>query len=316
MAANQPWASFCISTFKRPDFLKAQLASLLQQQFPDFEIVVSDNDPEGSADAVANAFGDQRIRYFHNVGNLGMIRSFNKSIERARGEYVVMVTDDDPVATSFLEQVHQLVSAHPGYTLYGGFHRVATAAGALELIPASQCMAEILDPRKTANLLWSSCLLQREAVLAVGCIPDYGSPHLADHALLTLTACRGGAVVVNNMYSSLSSHDNNFSKFNFDYYLKGCTGFYATMTGIALPGNPQLNHQVLLRHLGTWLIANMFNLKRYYTRTRFDPAVLAAIDDCARQILALPYMKRFATRYFLKERIYRVKKYFWTRKKQ
>lgn len=289
---------------------------MLQQSFTDLEIVVSDNDPEGSAAAVASAFNDPRISYFHNAENLGMIRSFNKSVERASGEFVVMVTDDDPVQTGFLQEMRRLVEAHPGYTLYGGFSRVGTAEGAMELIPADKCFAEILDPRKTANLLWSSCLQQRASVLAVGCIPDYGSPHLADHALLTLTACRGGAVVVNTMYSSLSSHDNNFSKFNFDYYLKGCIGFHATMTAAPLPGNQQQNRKVLYRHLGTWLIGNMFNLKKYYTRTRFDPAVLAAIDNCASQILALSYMKRFAARYYLKEAVYRVKKYLWTRNKQ
>jgi glycosyltransferase involved in cell wall biosynthesis len=39
------WVSFCISTFKRPEFLRVQLALLLRQTYPHFEIVISDNDP-------------------------------------------------------------------------------------------------------------------------------------------------------------------------------------------------------------------------------------------------------------------------------
>ena len=83
----QPWVSFCMSTFKRPALLKTQLSSLLQQTLKDFEIVVSDNDPDSSAREVVSEFNDNRVKYFSNKENLGMINSFNKSIERSLGEF-------------------------------------------------------------------------------------------------------------------------------------------------------------------------------------------------------------------------------------
>jgi len=45
---QKPWVSFCMSTYKRPEFLRKQIEGILQQTFTDFEIVISDNDPEGS----------------------------------------------------------------------------------------------------------------------------------------------------------------------------------------------------------------------------------------------------------------------------
>ncbi len=100
--STKAWVSFCISTYKRPELLKQQLALLLTQTFKDFDIVVSDNDPEASANSVCQSLNDNRIRYFHNHDNLGMIKSFNKSIERAETDYIVMVTDDDPIQPEFL----------------------------------------------------------------------------------------------------------------------------------------------------------------------------------------------------------------------
>ena len=58
---KKPWVSFCMSTFKRPVFLKDTIQTILQQSFTDFEIIVSDNDPEQSAEAVVKEINEPRI---------------------------------------------------------------------------------------------------------------------------------------------------------------------------------------------------------------------------------------------------------------
>ncbi|HEY0433082.1 MAG TPA: glycosyltransferase, partial [Chitinophagaceae bacterium] len=89
--STQPWASFCMSTYKRPQFLRKQLDSLLRQTFPGFQIIISDNDPEASGQGVVDAFNDARIIYQCNGENLGMVKSFNRSLQRAQSEFVVMI---------------------------------------------------------------------------------------------------------------------------------------------------------------------------------------------------------------------------------
>lgn len=68
----------------------------------------------------------------------------------------------------------------------------------------------MLNPDKTPSILWSSCVLKKEDVLRIGKMPDYGSTHLADHALIAMVGSINGGVIINKMYSSLSSHDSNF----------------------------------------------------------------------------------------------------------
>jgi glycosyltransferase involved in cell wall biosynthesis len=307
---SAPWVSFCISTFKRPVILRKQLKLLLSQTFEHFEIVVSDNDPEASARIVAEEMNDSRLRYFHNTENLGMIKSFNKSIERARTEFIVMVTDDDPVEQNFLETMYKIHTTYPGFSLYGGFLRKDKKQGELEIISSENFCIELLDPDKTINLLWSSTVIKRLDALSSGLIPDYGSPHLADHAFLAVVGSQNGAIILNKMFSTLSSHDSNFSKFNFQYYVKGCSGFYKFMNEFACSmKNENEIHKVILKHLGCWFITNFFSLKKYFSITKKEPLTIDSINKCAREILELSFMKRFRFRFFLKNFIFLVKKH-------
>ena len=62
----KPLISFCISTFNRETFLREQIQLLLKQTFTDFDIVISDNDPQGSALKAVEKFNNPKIKYFSN----------------------------------------------------------------------------------------------------------------------------------------------------------------------------------------------------------------------------------------------------------
>jgi glycosyltransferase involved in cell wall biosynthesis len=300
----QPWVSFCMTTYKRPEFLKEQLLSLLTQTFRNFEIIISDNDPEISGEKIVKEVDDCRIKYFPNGANIGMISSFNKSIERSRGEFIVMVTDDDPVEPEFLTEMKCMVEQHNNYAVYGGFLFSGIAYGKKVIIPAERFIQQILDPSKTTWLLWSSCMIRRE-ILMIRKIPDYGSPHLADHAMIALAGSHGGGLILNKKFSSLTSHQSNFSKFNFEYYVHGCKGFYEAFKDGTEWGQ---NEKVVRKHLYHWFIANIFNLKRYYTVSAPNLEMLRQVDKCAHQILEFDFMRGISFRYNLKKIIFAIKR--------
>jgi glycosyltransferase involved in cell wall biosynthesis len=303
--SSKPWVSFCISTYKRPGLLAKQLALLAGQTERDFEVVISDNDPEGSAEKVVAELLDQRFKYWNNGVDLGMIRSFNRSIDRATTEYIVMVTDDDPVDPEFLATFKPIIQANKGYSIYCGFARKGKEKSEVEVIGGSNFFDEILDPDKTPNLLWSSAIVSREDALRTGLIPDYGSPHLADHAFLAKVGSVRGGIVMNKMFSNLSSHKSNFSKSNLSYYVSGCQGFYEAMTeDSTLTGR---NHKAIMKHLRKWFIANFFNLRKYFFVTEYNMEKIDELDRAARQILEYPPMKPFRLHYLVKKAIFYIK---------
>lgn len=306
---NMPWVSFCISTYKRPLLLKQQLESILRQTFLNFEIVISDNDPDRSAEAVVNLIADPRLKYFPNTENLGMMKSFNKSIERSVAEFVITITDDDPVVQDMLEVFFNLINNYPGYGIYVGCSRVGKKEGEIEIFDNKNFLFQILSPALTDNLLWSSCIIKKNVLLDIGGIPDYGSPHLADHAMIALCGTINGGVLINKMYSELTAHDNNFSKGNIHLYYISCIQFYDLITKNAKQELYIINGEnALIQHLDRWFLVAMFSLKKYFTYYRKEAVTISQIALESKKILHLSFMKHLRVRFYLKLLIFNLKK--------
>jgi glycosyltransferase involved in cell wall biosynthesis len=289
---GQAWVSFCISTYKRPSFLKRQLISLSQQTIPNFDVVVCDNDPEASAEGIVKEFNDKRFFYYHNERNLGMILSFNRAIEKATTPYIVMLTDDDHVDTNMLKEFKSIINLHPGYPAYLGCKRKNVLSKKVKIFDKENYAFQLLDPGKTETILWSSCILEAAIVKRFGGIPDFGSPHFADHALLVLCGKNRGGVFINKVYGSLASHDQNFSKGHFDLYYKGCAGFYQFVTSnFDISSYKKNGVNALEKHLHNWFLNNYFILKKYFTYKKYNHETLQDIDDFSHKIMSLSFMK-------------------------
>jgi glycosyltransferase involved in cell wall biosynthesis len=147
-----PLISFCLTTYKRGAVLKETLESIQRQDFEDFEVIVSDNDVEESGRPVLVKMNDARFKYFANGGNLGMKPSFNKSLERSSGKYIVMMADDDPVYFDMASTLVRLSEKYPDYGMYmGGCDWFCTNAEIAKLyklnIGSNSCLSNSHDSK-------------------------------------------------------------------------------------------------------------------------------------------------------------------------
>jgi GT2 family glycosyltransferase len=85
--------SAIVITYKRPDDLNATLANLQNQDRPPDEIVVVDNDPQGSG-REAERVNDPEVRYFCPGENLGVSAGRNRAVAEATGDVVLFIDDD------------------------------------------------------------------------------------------------------------------------------------------------------------------------------------------------------------------------------
>ena len=82
----------------RREWLHAALESVLAQTYPCWEICISD---DGSPDAwvsdylAARAAADPRLHFIHNDRNTGISAASNRAAERATGDYVAFLDQDD-----------------------------------------------------------------------------------------------------------------------------------------------------------------------------------------------------------------------------
>ncbi|MDN5928928.1 MAG: glycosyltransferase [Hyphomicrobiales bacterium] len=92
-----PRFSIVITTRNRSDLVLNSLQSVLEQDFGDFDVIVSDNSDNDHAASVAAAINpflsDARLRYIRPPRPLPMTAHWEWAVEQALGEYVGILTD-------------------------------------------------------------------------------------------------------------------------------------------------------------------------------------------------------------------------------
>ncbi|MEY2848658.1 MAG: hypothetical protein RI885_1323 [Actinomycetota bacterium] len=86
-----------VLTFRRPDDIRAILPDLMVQRATvgdNVEIVVVDNDPEGSARAAVEGIAGGAVRYVHEA-TPGISAARNRAIAESAGKDVLVFIDDD-----------------------------------------------------------------------------------------------------------------------------------------------------------------------------------------------------------------------------
>ncbi|MGN0213205.1 MAG: glycosyltransferase family 2 protein [Muribaculaceae bacterium] len=115
-----PRFSFVLPAYKGR-YLAESIQSILTQTITDFELViVNDCSPDDIA-AIVAVNSDERIRYYENEQNIGgtdLVAQWNKCLSYARGEYVILATDDDLYEPNFLETFVPLIEKYPMTDLF------------------------------------------------------------------------------------------------------------------------------------------------------------------------------------------------------
>ena len=316
-----PFVSFCFTTYKRPDVLINTVRSILLQTFQDYEIVISDNDPERSGQKITEVIKDSRIKYFANEENLGMKKSFNKSLERSTGEYIVMIADDDPVYPDMLETLVDLRNKYPGYGIYlGGGDLFCTdpLIGSLynlqigtntklnnafpidhvwELSP-EEFVSGIFRFKLLQNYLWSCGFVKRKILIEMGGVPDYGTPFLGDYAYLTIMASHSGGILINRALGHQAIHPENFGRQQNEQLVTAISGFreYASRQFKKKNMPPQV-YAHMDKFLGIWVGAQLSFLFNYYKKQNLS---LAPLKKAEREIYKLPIARKYYIKYYIK----------------
>jgi glycosyltransferase involved in cell wall biosynthesis len=101
---GNPLVTIGIPTYNRGDnYLRQALESALAQSYGNIEIVVSNNGSTDDTKAVVQSYDDSRIRYYEQVPPLIPNDNFNFCLAQARGDYFLLLHDDDKIDADFVE---------------------------------------------------------------------------------------------------------------------------------------------------------------------------------------------------------------------
>jgi glycosyltransferase involved in cell wall biosynthesis len=130
--------SVCVPSYRGATHIAAAIESVLAQTFPDFELLIVDDDSPDATAAVVARYLDPRIRFFRNERNLGAEGNWNRCLELARGRYFKLLPQDDLLAPSCLarqvavldaDQSHQLALVFCARTIIDGHARAFMTRG-------------------------------------------------------------------------------------------------------------------------------------------------------------------------------------------
>ena len=116
---NKTRISIGIPVYNGERFLAETLDSFINQTFPYFELIISDNASTDSTQEICLHYAgkDDRIRYVRQKTNLGASRNYNLLFEMSSGEYFKWASYDDLCAPAFLEQCIRVLDNNPSVIL-------------------------------------------------------------------------------------------------------------------------------------------------------------------------------------------------------
>lgn len=114
-AQSAPRVSICLPTCNRPELIAECIDSCLAQTYGDLEIVIGDDSKDGrTQQLIAQRYPNElRIRYVMNQPPLGQARNVASLFERARGDKILLIHDDDLLTTDGIEKLVSLWALHP-----------------------------------------------------------------------------------------------------------------------------------------------------------------------------------------------------------
>lgn len=215
--------SFVLPAYKARFFREA-LDSILAQTYKDFElIIVNDASPE-NLDLIVKSYDDSRIRYYVNEQNIGgkdLVAQWNHCLEYAKGEYVILASDDDVYFPQYLEKMNALVEKYPDVNVFRPRVQMIGAEG--EVCEIESYMQECCTMLEF-SYAWMRgyvksgipfYIFQKEALCTMGGFVNFPLAWYSDDA--TVLSLAGGGIVTSSeiLFSfrlsgeSISTKQNN-----------------------------------------------------------------------------------------------------------
>lgn len=120
--------SVCIPTYNRANQLRKAIQSLLNSDYSNIEIIISDNASVDQTFEICHEFLSKNavVRYFRHPENIGPTRNFEFARAQAVGEYFLWLGDDDFLEKNYISSCVERLEGDESMVLVSGkaaYHR-------------------------------------------------------------------------------------------------------------------------------------------------------------------------------------------------
>ena len=105
MSLQEGLVSVIMSNYNtQEEYLRLAIESVLNQTYKNFEFIIVDDCSEKKSLEIIKSYNDPRIILMKNNQNMGITKSLNKALKRAKGEFVARMDADDFCMKTRLEK--------------------------------------------------------------------------------------------------------------------------------------------------------------------------------------------------------------------
>lgn len=190
--------SFALPAYKGK-YLRESIGSILAQDYTDFELIVVDDCSPDPIREIVDSYDDKRISYYLNEQNIGgkdLVAQWNHCLEYAKGDYVILATDDDLYEPNFLSSFVPLIEKYPDVNLFRA--RILQVDSRNEIKYIDSCYKEYLSPVEFRYHLMHGMkggipqyIFKRSALVEKGGFVNFPKAWASDDATALMMSDRG-----------------------------------------------------------------------------------------------------------------------------
>lgn len=109
--------SVCMAAYNGARFIGEQIASILPQLGEKDELVIVDDASKDETVSIAERFRDRRIRIIRQEQNRGVVETFSRGLQEAKGEIIFLTDQDDVWRADKVEKFLEVFRTHPQVTV-------------------------------------------------------------------------------------------------------------------------------------------------------------------------------------------------------
>jgi glycosyltransferase involved in cell wall biosynthesis len=171
LSQKNPAISVLMPFWNAENFLDASIASILNQTFRDFELIlINDCSTDNSDAVVAKYLTDERIVYVQNTERKKLSRNYNHGLSIAKSDIVARMDGDDIAEPTRFEKQYAFLINNPDIVAVGSFVKIIDENGAV-----TGTREKLVDPEKIkrefiiqSSLVHPSVMYRKGIILKIG----------------------------------------------------------------------------------------------------------------------------------------------------
>lgn len=178
-------------------YVQECVESVLAQTYPNFELIVLDNQSTDNTVPWLKSLADNRIRLHHSSAGLSIVASWARAVAVEKREYMTLIGHDDVLDPGFLLTIKRTIDRYPDAKLYQTGFRLIDSVGKRirggRPVPERESPAQYLRGRLTyqRDITGTGVVMRSADYDRIGGIPHFERLFFADDALW-LSLMRGG----------------------------------------------------------------------------------------------------------------------------